>query len=102
VLINLPGLARQKDITSVEARSAMARAGLTADNYLFYAEMKSLISEMLHDVGRQHNVPVIDVHRYYENFHDTELLSLFVDVAHTTPQGSEQIARAIYLEHLAY
>jgi len=102
VLINLPGLARQKDTTSVEARSAMARAGLTADNYLFYAEMKSLISEMLHDIGRQHNVPVIDVHRYYESFHDAELLSLFVDVAHTTREGSGHIAEAIYFERTAY
>lgn len=96
VLINLPGLCRDENTTSVEYRLIIGNTRVSSANYVLWVRLKRFISNLLHDLGRKHGVEVVDVHRYFEQFAELRRLELFADEMHTTKLGSEQIAQAIY------
>jgi len=96
ILVNLPGLCRERAIVPGEYEEIIRRdMHISADSFPFWIAVKSFESAFLRDLGCHHDIPVIDVHRSFEMFSGRQRVDLFTDEMHHSAQGTEQIAEAI-------
>ena len=94
IIVSLPGLTRTT-ATIAERTLVVNRTSETPETYLFWAEMKDFIGASFEKLGRERNIPVIDVHERFERFAETERLKLFVTLTHMTTEGHQEIATSI-------
>lgn len=90
-LVDFPGLCRRES----EAREVTEKTRVTPQNYLYWVEMKELVSALLRQAGEELRVPVLSVHRDFEALFGPDRLALFIDEMHVNEKGAERIAQAI-------
>ena len=96
MFVNLPGLCREAAFGSPEYSVIVENTRANPASFPYWVKIKQFAASTLQEVGRTEGVGTIDVSGYFERFSSTDRLRLFVDEMHTTKDGSEQIANAIY------
>lgn len=95
MLVNLPGLCRTKPADSNEVELVVERTRVTRENFPLWAELKDFETELFQEIGFEHGMRVIDVHREFERFSGALRLELFTDEMHMTAYGTYETAAAV-------
>jgi lysophospholipase L1-like esterase len=96
VLVSLPGLCRPAALGTPEYSLIVENTRANPASFPYWVRMKQFTASTLQEVAGAEGVEMIDVSDYFERFSNADRLRLFVDEMHTTKDGSEQIANAIY------
>ena len=102
MLVDLPGLCRVQSLGTPEYQQALDQTRVTAVTYPLLAEVKEFESALFQDMGRELQIPVLDVAGRMEHFSGSERPKLFIDEMHVTKWGATQIARAVQTELSAH
>lgn len=95
ILVSLPGLCRAAFDTT-EYSMIIENTRANPASFPYWVRIKQFASATMQDVARTEGLGLLDVSAYFERFSNMERLKLFVDEMHTTKDGSEEIANAIY------
>ncbi len=96
VLVDMPGLCRPGVAPdSEEFRSVVGRTRVTPANYPSWADMKTLMSGLFSDMGRERGIRVAGVSREFDAFTGPGGVDLFTDEMHPSRSGAEKVASTV-------
>jgi lysophospholipase L1-like esterase len=96
ILVNLPAAVRDGDARHAEQQLAIDSNVISAGSYDFWRKLHVFMAALMHEVGDQDRIPVMDVQRDFEKYEGRERIKLFTSGQHPSTAGSERIAEALY------